>query len=57
MAEGYKKRPDLIGREGTITKSFTIIDAKEYPTGVDVRVSDSTGEEYWTGLDDLDLYE
>ncbi|MGK4042223.1 hypothetical protein AB0Y20_07955 [Heyndrickxia oleronia] len=50
-----KKRNDLIGQTGVITRSFKIIDALEYPTGISVRVEDSMGEEYWTGLEDLDL--
>lgn len=50
-----KKRTDLIGLNGSITKEFTIIDALEYPTGVSVRVEDNMGEEYWTSLDDIDL--
>lgn len=50
-----KKRNDLIGQTGVITRSFKIIDALEYPTGISVRVEDSKGEEYWTGLEVLDL--
>lgn len=55
MEHEAKTRTDLIGQTGSITRNFTIVDAKEYPTGVDVRVSDSMGEEYWTGLEDLEL--
>lgn len=50
-----KKRTDLIGQTGSVTRNFTIVDALEYPTGVSIRVSDDMGEEYWTGLDDIDL--
>lgn len=50
-----KKREDLIGLEGSITKHFSVVDAVEYPTGVDVRVADSTGEEFWVSLDDVEL--
>jgi hypothetical protein len=50
-----KKREDLIGKEGSITKHFSIVDAVEYPTGVDVRVADATGEEYWVSLDDIEI--
>lgn len=51
------KRTDLIGIEGAITKNFTIVDAVEYPSvgSVDVRVADSTGEEYWVSLEDIEL--
>ncbi len=55
MCDEYKKRSDLIGKAGTITKSFTIVDAREYPMGVSVLVEDSTGEEFWTSLDELEL--
>ncbi|MGE6379989.1 hypothetical protein [Peribacillus muralis] len=50
-----KARPDLIGQTGSVTRNLTIVDAKEYPTGTSVRVSDNMGEEYWTGLEDIDL--
>ncbi|MEK5524113.1 hypothetical protein [Heyndrickxia sp. FSL W8-0423] len=50
-----KKRNDLIGQTGVITRSFKIIEALEYPAGVSVRVADSMGEEYWTDLEDLEL--
>ncbi|MED4914343.1 hypothetical protein [Parageobacillus thermoglucosidasius] len=50
-----KTRTDLIGLTGSVTRRITIIDAKEYPTGVSVRVSDETGEEYWTELEDIEL--
>jgi hypothetical protein len=50
-----KKRTDLIGLTGTITRNFKILDALEYPTGVSVRVEDNMGEEYWTSLEDLEL--
>ena len=50
-----KKRDDLIGQTGSITRQITIIDAKEYPTGVSVRVRDENGEEYSTGLEDIEL--
>lgn len=55
MVVDFKKRTDLIGKEGSITKHFSIVDAVEYPTGVDVRVADATGEEYWVSLDDIEL--
>lgn len=51
-----KKRTDLIGQTGEVTRTFKVIDAVEYPTGVSVRVSeDGTGEEYWTGLENVEL--
>lgn len=51
------KRMDLIGLEGSITKNFSVVDAVEYPSvgSVDVRVADSTGEEFWVSLDDVEL--
>ncbi|QSB48796.1 hypothetical protein [Parageobacillus toebii] len=55
MNEQPKTRTDLIGSTGSITRRVTIIDAKEYPTGVSVRVSDEMGEEYWTDLEDIEL--
>lgn len=45
------KRQELIGRTGTVTRKIKVIDAKEGPHGIDVRVSDSMGNEYWTELD------
>lgn len=54
MTEG-KARPDLIGVTGSVTRNITVIDAREYPTGVSIRVSDNMGEEYWTDLEDVDL--
>ncbi|MFS0784750.1 hypothetical protein [Bacillus sp. 1P06AnD] len=53
--EEAKTRTDLIGQTCSITRNFTIVDAKEYPTGISVRVADSMGEEYWTGLEDLEI--
>ncbi|WP_198512474.1 hypothetical protein [Bacillus sp. mrc49] len=50
-----KTRTDLIGQTGSVTLKLTIVDAKEYPTGTEIRVSDNMGEEYWTGFDDSDL--
>lgn len=50
-----KKRTDLIGLEGSITKNFTIVDAFEYPMGVDVQVEDSNGEVFWVSLHDIEL--
>lgn len=50
-----KTRTDLIGQTGSITRNIKIVDAKEYPTGVSIRVSDNMGEEYWTSLEDIDL--
>ena len=47
-----RKRLDLIGQTGSITRRIEIIDAKEGPHGVDVRIRDSMGDEYWTELDD-----
>ncbi|KEK22499.1 hypothetical protein [Bacillus gaemokensis] len=55
MRSQIKKREDLIGDTGTITKSFTVVDAQEGSHGVDVRVRESGGEEYWTSLDDISL--
>jgi hypothetical protein len=52
-----KKRDDLIGQTGSITRNFTIIDAKEGRFGVDIRVRDDRGEEYWTSLEDVSLDE
>ena len=50
-----KVRTDLIGQAGSVTRQLTIVDAKEYPTGISVRVLDNMGEEYWTELEDIDL--
>lgn len=55
MASEGKTRPDLIGQTGSITTTFKIIDAKEYPTGVSIRVQDSKGDEYWTDIEDVDI--
>lgn len=49
---------ELIGQEGSYTKYVTVIDAKQSENGeVNVRVRDSMGEVYWTGLDNIDLYQ
>ncbi|MDQ0268921.1 hypothetical protein [Cytobacillus purgationiresistens] len=50
-----KARPDLVGQTATVTRNLTIVDAREYSTGISVRVQDEMGDEYWTGLDDIDL--
>ncbi|MED1915794.1 hypothetical protein P4V64_10790 [Bacillus thuringiensis] len=50
-----KKREDLIRRTGTLKHKVTIVDAKEEFHGVDVKVRDFRGEEYWTTLDDVEL--
>ncbi|WP_180231630.1 hypothetical protein [Bacillus cereus] len=55
MENEVKKRIDLIGLTGSVTRKLTIIDAQEYPTGVSVRVSDNMGEEYSMDLEDVDL--
>jgi hypothetical protein len=44
------KREDLIGDTGTILIRFKVIDAHESEHGVDIRVRDSGGEEYWASL-------
>ncbi|WP_182914787.1 hypothetical protein [Paenibacillus thiaminolyticus] len=52
-----RKREDLIGQQGSVTRRIEIIDAKEGPFGVDIRVCDSMGDEYWTEMDeDISLY-
>lgn len=48
-------RHDLIGQTGQITRNVEIVDAKESPGGVSVRVSDNVGNEYWTDLEDVSL--
>ncbi|MFB5690218.1 hypothetical protein LW858_15945 [Bacillus cereus] len=55
MSERVKKREDLIGDTGVIIRTFKVIDAREGIHGVDVRVCDSDGEEYWTSLEDVEL--
>lgn len=47
-----RKREDLIGLEGSVTRRIKVIDAKEGPLGIDLWVSDTMGNEYWTELDD-----
>ncbi|WP_339194331.1 hypothetical protein MKY95_21190 [Paenibacillus sp. FSL P4-0176] len=48
---------ELIGQEGSYTRYVTVIDAKQAENGeVNVRVRDSIGKVYWTGLDNIDLY-
>ncbi|MFJ8069622.1 hypothetical protein ACIQZD_11830 [Peribacillus sp. NPDC096447] len=42
---------DLIGKKGTITKDFTVIDAKKDVYGVYIRIKERDGEKYWTSLD------
>ncbi|WP_410976874.1 hypothetical protein [Bacillus cereus] len=55
IENGAKRRPDLIGQSGTITRNIEIIDATETEHGVSVRVSDNVGEVYWTDLNDVEL--
>ncbi|CUB12490.1 hypothetical protein BN2127_JRS1_04277 [Bacillus cereus] len=55
MENGAKRRTDLIGKTGTITRNIEIIDATETEHGVSVRVSDNVGEVYWTDLNDVEL--
>lgn len=50
-----KTRKDLINQTGSITRKIKIVDAKEYPMGVYVRVSDNMGEEYWMELEEVEL--
>ncbi|MGK5509440.1 hypothetical protein [Brevibacillus formosus] len=50
-----KKRHDLIQKTGTLKHKVTIVDAKEEFHGVDVKVRDFRGSEYWTTLDDVEL--
>ncbi|MCI1696479.1 hypothetical protein [Aneurinibacillus aneurinilyticus] len=60
MAENTSiRRDDLIGATGSVTRQLEVIDAKEYNMGgcesVSIRVRQDNGEEYWTGLEDVDL--
>ncbi|GIO06255.1 hypothetical protein J31TS6_22830 [Brevibacillus reuszeri] len=52
-----KKRTDLLGRKGRLKQKVTIVDANESFHGVDVKVRDFRGEEFWTSLDNLELDE
>ncbi|WP_163979968.1 hypothetical protein [Paenibacillus alvei] len=47
-----RRRDDLIGQTGSITRTIKIVDAKESEHGVAVRISDSMGNVYWTDLDE-----
>ncbi|MDZ3952405.1 hypothetical protein U0X36_05535 [Bacillus thuringiensis] len=47
-----KKTTDLIDLTGSATQNLTIIDVKEYPTGVSIRVSDNIDNEYNMDLGD-----
>ncbi|MCY9539158.1 hypothetical protein M5X00_29415 [Paenibacillus alvei] len=47
-----RKREDLIGQTGSITRRIEIVDAKESEHGVSIRISDSMGNVYWTDLDE-----
>lgn len=47
-----KTRRDLIGRKGTVTRQIEVLDAQEAQDGtVDIYVTDSMGNTYWTELD------
>ena len=53
-----KKREDLIGLDGKITREVEIKEASRSSLGIDIRVSDSMGNVYSTELDsdfDFDL--
>ncbi|MDQ0176037.1 hypothetical protein [Bacillus chungangensis] len=52
----YKQRLDLIGSKGTVMRSFTVIDAHEYESGVVLKVSDVIGGEYWVSEEDVNLF-
>ncbi|MBJ6360849.1 hypothetical protein JFN88_05900 [Paenibacillus sp. MAHUQ-46] len=47
-----RKRLDLVGAIGSVTRRIEILDAFEDRGEVEVRVRDSMGNEYWTELDD-----
>ncbi|MGG1662921.1 hypothetical protein [Brevibacillus sp. NRS-1366] len=49
------KRTDLIHQTGRLKHKVTIVDADESFHGVNVKVRDFRGEEYWTTLDDVEL--
>ncbi|TVX93011.1 hypothetical protein [Paenibacillus agilis] len=52
-AATFKKRDDLIGQTGSITRNFEIIGAREYEGGsVEIRIRDNMGNEYWTSMED-----
>lgn len=47
-----KQRNDLIGQTGTVTRQITVLDAKEADDGsIDIYVSDSMGNVFWTEMD------
>jgi hypothetical protein len=52
-----KSREDLVGLTGSYTRTFEIIEAKEYVYesgnlgGVEVRISDDMGNTFWTSYD------
>ncbi|WP_163979970.1 hypothetical protein [Paenibacillus alvei] len=46
-----RRREDLIGQTGSITRRIEIVDAKESEHGVSIRISDSMDNIYWTELD------
>jgi hypothetical protein len=51
-----KKREDLIGLGGSVTRHFEVVDACEYPTGIDIRISENeTGHVYWTSIDEVEI--
>ncbi len=56
MSSEPRVREDLVGQTGTKEVTITVLAAKEYDNGhVDVQVSDSMGEVYWTSLEDIQL--
>lgn len=46
-----KKREDLIGKTGTMTKQFDVLDASESKQGISLFVVDSEGDKYWVAMD------
>jgi len=43
---------NLKGKTGEITKKIKIIDVSENQFGLNIRVKEDSGDEYWTTLDD-----
>jgi hypothetical protein len=41
----------LVGKTGTIVREIIVVDAKESAHGINIRVRESGGDEYWTNLD------
>lgn len=54
-ADGKFIYDELIGVTGRVTKSIKVTKVKRHEHGMDVRVIDQDGNQYWTDIENIDL--